>query len=98
MRERTREGSRVRRPAVSEGCEHHVDLDRQPRRRFDLGATRRADRAERQVLFEDGRHLIVLHDPINPQLALGAAITLAGVALVSLAEQRFVTARTAPAE
>jgi O-acetylserine/cysteine efflux transporter len=42
--------------------------------------------------------IIVLHDPINPQIALGAAITLGGVALVSLAERRFASARAAPAE
>lgn len=35
-----------------------------------------------------GLGVVVLHDPVTPQFLLGAALTLAGVALVALAERR----------
>ncbi|MBU6371595.1 MAG: DMT family transporter [Alphaproteobacteria bacterium] len=36
-----------------------------------------------------GLGVVILHDPITPQIVLGAGLTIAGVALAALAERRF---------
>lgn len=38
-----------------------------------------------------GLGVVVLHDPITPQIVIGSALTIAGVALAALAERRLAT-------
>ena len=37
-----------------------------------------------------GLGAVILHDPITPKIALGAGLTIAGVALAALAERRSI--------